>query len=54
MNFRPLARGKRAWWDTELARQYGFSGLATRILARRLFNPLFVQPFANDRDQFPW
>jgi hypothetical protein len=50
----PLERQPRTWLDTPTMRATEFKGMATIVIAKRLFVPGFNEPPANDRDRLKW
>jgi hypothetical protein len=40
----------RVWWQSKLCEQYEMKGLATILVAKRLFHPAFNLVPANDLD----
>jgi hypothetical protein len=43
----------KPWWDTATSRRFGFKGIATRIIAKRIAYLGWRIP-ANDRDDKWW
>lgn len=45
---------KLKWYETPVADRYYMKGLATILVAKRLFQPIHIAIPANDRSHIPW
>ena len=52
--WRPPTKARTKWYETKVADGYSLKGLATILVAKILFQPIYVAAAANDTDHCRW